>query len=478
MAGPQSLDELKDWDAYKTFLKERIKLLQESEPVFISKKKIDFEIKGKPWKGRAILVGRKGEILVKTLKKEGVLFREGVCKKQGMELLIEGIPKKTLKNAELTFTKLQLGYTPVLHGTPPPDDDGEEEGGVGTEEAEVETAASGAPPPPTAAPASGAAQIEAELKKLVPAIKELVVKFPGWKKDLGDAVALIQKHAQDNKIADANKELDKLRKNLQKLAQHVYLEADFKKRGFDEKKAVQMANFAQELQGKGYDQKRAVMCAEVSQVLQDEGIPQAKAVEIGRMTNPKGKATVEDAKAAAKSMAIFPDSMLKSMRENGATVVSCRGPITDAYPDLKGVQPRGWPEGMGWDNVPGMYSPSDKSIVLGTMASGKDRKVPGPGEGPVTHGAFDLAGHEAGHGFDFSGGTPHKNSNAAFRKARDSDIKRLAKDKKDLGSYFMQAGSAGLEETFAESCARFYGGDNTMKADWTDLEAFWKSKPF
>ncbi len=479
MAVLQSLEELKNWEEYRTFTKERLKLLTDAgEPIFISKDKIDFEIKGKLWQGRAVLVGQKGKLLVQKLKKEGVVFREGTCRKQGTDILIEGLPAKTVKNAQLTFVKLLLGYSPVAHGASPPDDEGEE--GASAAAAAAATA-KGAPGAGTAA-APGAAvsakQIEAELKKLAPAVKELAEKFPGRKKELADALASIQKLCQGGKLREANGELETLRKLLQRLAQHVHLEEDFQKRGFDQKKAVRMANFVQDLQAAGYDQKRATICAEVSQVLQDEGLPEAKAVEIGRMTNPKGSATVEDAKAAAKSMSIFPETMLKTMRTNGATIVSCRGPITDAYSDLKGVQPRGWPEDMSWDDVPGMYSPSDKAVVLGTMASGKDRKVPGPGEGTIKHGAFDLAGHEAGHGFDFSGGTPNKNSNAGFRKARADDIKRLAKHGNDLGSYFMQAGGAGFEETFAESCARFFGGDSSMAADWTALAAFWKGKPF
>jgi hypothetical protein len=42
----------------------------------------------------------------------------------------------------------------------------------------------------------------------------------------------------------------------------------------------------------------------------------------------------------------------------------------------------------------------------------------------------------------------------------------------------MQAGAAGPEETFAESCARFFGGDATLAAEWKNLHAFWNSNPY
>ena len=86
----------------------------------------------------------------------------------------------------------------------------------------------------------------------------------------------------------------------------------------------------------------------------------------------------------------------------------CRGPITDAIPDLAGVKPRGWPEHASWDEVPGVYSGDKKKLVVGTFEKGGKREVPKAGEGPIPHGASDLYGHEAGHAFDAANGSARR----------------------------------------------------------------------
>ena len=53
-----------------------------------------------------------------------------------------------------------------------------------------------------------------------------------------------------------------------------------------------------------------------------------------------------------------------------------------------------------------------------------------------------------------------------FRAARVADLAKL-------GSYERQDGQAGLEETFAESGARFIAGEPGFPGDWPALHAFW-----
>src|SRR5262249_2641036 len=140
----------------------------------------------------------------------------------------------------------------------------------------------------------------------------------------------------------------------------------------------------------------------------------------------------------------------------------CRGPITDAVPDLAGVKPRGWPETASWDDVPGVYSGSKKKLVVGTMADGGGRKVPRPREGPLPPGAADLFGHEAGHpcGASKPGG---KKDNAKFLEARQADVTAGNMVGRTDG-YFMTAAEGGANdsgatsETFAESFAMHFKG--------------------
>jgi hypothetical protein len=107
-----SVDELKEWEHYREFLKESLKLLDDEEPCFVSKDKVEFEVEeGKTWNGHAFLAGKKAILSVKNLKKGGVIFREGLCKREGKDLHISGIkPAKLCKEAEKTFLRLRLGY--------------------------------------------------------------------------------------------------------------------------------------------------------------------------------------------------------------------------------------------------------------------------------------------------------------------------------------------------------------------------------
>src|SRR6185369_14158710 len=219
---------------------------------------------------------------------------------------------------------------------------------------------------------------------------------------------------------------------------------------------------------KGLDKARAEQVADVSQSLIDSGVEREKAVEIGQVTNTGGSGDAADAKAVAKELSALPTDVIKTMNANGTKVVACRGSITDHRTDLKGVTPRGWPAGSTWDTVPGVYLPDTNEVVIATTGHGTPGgpQVPPTGNG---HGAFDLAAHESMHGYDGGGGTP-KHDDAAFQEARTKDLAKL-------GPYFTQAGEAGLQETFAESAARYYGGDATLKKDWPNLYKYWESQP-
>jgi hypothetical protein len=247
--------------------------------------------------------------------------------------------------------------------------------------------------------------------------------------------------------------------------------------GCDDAKAVKMAKTALTLSKEGFADDRAVLGAKVNQALLDDGMDEEKAGVVTRITKAGGTATVEDAKTVAKGMKVFPTNILKTMKANGTAMVACEGPITDYRVDLKGVHPRNWPEGSTWDSVPGVHMGATKEVAIGTMNDGHGkRKIPGPGEGPVKHGAFNLIAHEGGHGFD-SDSDPAKDTTPAFQTARTKDItdgKMVAP--KD--SYFLQAGNAGLQETFAECCARHFGGDPKMATDWPALKAFWNHNPW
>ena len=107
----ESLEDLQSWEDYKEFLKIQLKQLEGSgEPFFVSKEKVSFNSEGKSWNGFAFLTGPKGTICARKLQKEGLIFREGTCKRDGKELTVDGLDRKLVKEAAKTLKKLVLGF--------------------------------------------------------------------------------------------------------------------------------------------------------------------------------------------------------------------------------------------------------------------------------------------------------------------------------------------------------------------------------
>jgi len=186
-------------------------------------------------------------------------------------------------------------------------------------------------------------------------------------------------------------------------------------------------------------------------------------LELAReLTQKGGTGTDADKELVARDLAKLPKSTLEQMKANGTKVVACRGSVTDYDASLRGVQPRGWPAGSTWDQVPGMYDPNSNEVVVATVGHGTPAgaHVPGTGEG---HGSADMPVHEALHSIDDRASGSHLSTGTDFNTARNGDFA-------SLGGYEQQAGSAGQEETFAESGARFYGGGGGT----SHLDGYWR----
>jgi hypothetical protein len=251
--------------------------------------------------------------------------------------------------------------------------------------------------------------------------------------------------------------------------------------GCSDDEAVKLARDAAGFRGEGMDEQDAMMSSRVKKSLEGQGLAANHAAAIGRNIRAGGSATADDAKALATSMKGMSPKAIDTLTKANIHTECCRGPITDAFPDLAGVKPTGWPETASWDQVPGVYNGSKNTLVVGTIDDGSGkRKVPATGEG---HGAIDLFGHEAGHAFDAADGGGKRN-HAAFIAARDADkASHALKGQRDHGpdNYFLTVAEGGtnttgaIGETFAESFAFHTSGKATH---WPALKEFWKANPW
>ncbi len=184
---------------------------------------------------------------------------------------------------------------------------------------------------------------------------------------------------------------------------------------------------------------------------------------------PGGSGTADDVALVASRAALLPLTVLKRFQKDGVRILACRDSVTDFERSLRGVVPRGWEStGKTWNDVPGAYLPAKRRVVVATIATATGgRAIPGKGSGK--HGSSDLLIHEALHGFDFTSGHAVLDD-PRFRSARTADFN-------NLDAYERQAGEAGLQETFAESGARFIVEPAKMAASWPALHAYWTGGP-
>lgn len=185
-----------------------------------------------------------------------------------------------------------------------------------------------------------------------------------------------------------------------------------------------------------------------------------------------GSGTQDDLEAVASESERLPEFVVKRFERERIRIVACRESVTDFETDLKGKVPRGWEStGKTWDSVPGTYFQDRRRVVIATIEKDGVRSVPTKASG--LHGSANLVVHESLHGFDYAGGHAILDE-PTFQSARQADLSRLGAA---LNGYLVQEGRPGLEETFAESGARFAADEASMRSDWPNLHGYWGTGP-
>ncbi len=194
----------------------------------------------------------------------------------------------------------------------------------------------------------------------------------------------------------------------------------------------------------------------------DAGDLEARRAVARRLVRAGGSATQEDVDAVVGELEKMPLAQLQQMERNGTKVVAARGSVTDARTELRGVQPRGWPPGKTWDQVPGAFMPDTNEVVVATQAGPNGtRQVPPTGS---SHGSANLVLHEAGHALDYRGGKP--SDSAEFQRAYEAD--RAA-----MPTYLQQPGAAGREEAWAETLALYLQDPAECRRRYPNLSRYW-----
>lgn len=170
-----------------------------------------------------------------------------------------------------------------------------------------------------------------------------------------------------------------------------------------------------------------------------------------------GETSDEFQEEVLDAMATIPDNVQQHVLDRGGSV-DAGAFVTEVKPSLKGVTPRGWSQGSTWDEAEGFANKNLAVVTELKRTSGgktvvKSKRVPG------------VLRHEFGHVVDYSGGnilgqqvSQQQAFLDAYRKDVGTILDRVTEREKSKLAYYLQSGSAGPSEAFAESFGVLYGG--------------------
>ncbi|MEQ8788539.1 MAG: hypothetical protein RIC55_19675 [Pirellulaceae bacterium] len=155
------------------------------------------------------------------------------------------------------------------------------------------------------------------------------------------------------------------------------------------------------------------------------------------------------AESAARSV---PENVWRGLRRAGWRLHVAEF-VTDAAPALRGLQPRGWPAGMTWENTDAVHLPKSRLMIFA------ERRRDQNGAVVPSHRLEGVMRHEIGHAFDrASGGEAFRSASGDFLRVYFDETRRISAEDRSELAYYLQRGAAGRQETFAEAFALLLGG--------------------
>lgn len=152
-------------------------------------------------------------------------------------------------------------------------------------------------------------------------------------------------------------------------------------------------------------------------------------------------------------LAGLPPGLLALLKKNGYRFGVGKD-FESVIPGMGNEHPRGWPVGMKWKNTDGGYIVDRRLIFATEFKVGPDGRLMRSGR---SAGVFR---HEMGHAVDSALGTSTSNASSSrqFRAAYNRDVRKMSSTGRTSMDYYLQKGSAGREEAFAESFGAMKGG--------------------
>jgi hypothetical protein len=217
-----------------------------------------------------------------------------------------------------------------------------------------------------------------------------------------------------------------------------------------------VSGLAKELGGLSKVSRRSLMEARAAELSDSPALRRKLAKSLIKTANG---ATEVDARVVAAELVKLPLRVLKRLERNQIPVTVIRGKITEYRKDLpKDSRPPGYPEGKTYDDVPAIFMSGHKDhadeVIVVTHEEKGNVVIPGLDKKRGNNSVI----HEVMHAFDKDGVFSETPEFQGARKLDWSALDEYEKQAKEEGM------DRGARETFAITGERYYGGDETVRA--------------
>lgn len=180
----------------------------------------------------------------------------------------------------------------------------------------------------------------------------------------------------------------------------------------------------------------------------------AKLIKVSRRKYNDAEVSTRFVDSIRVGLAAYPQSLL-TLLSNNKYEVHLAPLVTICVRALKGKHPKGYANEATYDTAGALFARKRKWIIVGEYSYRGKSLIPTP--------EYDhTVQHEVGHALDRLLGYPSHSSE--FMECFNIDSKLMPAKRKQYLLYFLQRGSSGPQETFAELVASKYGDPLNQRA--------------